>query len=154
MAIVKCFLLLFGLVIGFTSVAETQEPKERYPFETQQQRELFLELNKELRCPKCQNQNIADSNALISQDMKRKVHELVLEGNDKKQVVDFMKQRYGEFVHYKPPINPVTIWLYMAPLIFVALAGLFFFQRSRKKSPPKIDSDALKRAEKLLKEIE
>ena len=150
------------IVCAFSSVAQ-----EKYEFETEQQRQDFLELNKELRCPKCQNQNIADSNALISTDMKRKVHELIQEGKNKQEVVEFMKVRYGEFVHYKPPMTPLTLWLYLGPALFIVLAVSFFFYNNRSRlrkletseseaSPAQYSSQKsrLEQAEKALKELE
>lgn len=155
----RCILLLTLTVLSFITLAE-----EKYQFETAQQRADFLLLSKELRCPKCQNQNIADSNALIANDMKRKVHQLLLEGKSKQEVIDFMKLRYGEFVHYQPPMTPVTFWLYFGPLLFVVLCGSYFIlQRRRSSSSVSTDasnetSDAsqaekLKRAETALKEM-
>ena len=141
--------------------------QEKYEFETDQQRQDFLELSKELRCPKCQNQNIADSNALISTDMKRKVHELIQEGRSKQDVVEFMKVRYGDFVYYKPPMTPLTLWLYLGPALFIVLAASLFFynERSRTKRVKEPEGGSsraqsvsqqsrLEQAEKALKELE
>lgn len=104
---------------------------EKYEFSSEQQRLDFIQLSEELRCPKCQNQNIADSNALISTDMKRKVYELLQQGKSKEEVVHFMKARYGDFVHYKPPMTPLTFWLYFAPVLFIVAALSYFIYHSR-----------------------
>lgn len=155
------YLIQVMLLLSFISLVQAEE---KYEFETEQQRADFLLLSKELRCPKCQNQNIADSNALIANDMKRKVHQLLLEGKSQEEVINFMKSRYGEFVHYQPPMTPVTLWLYFGPLLFIA-ACIAYFVLSRKKarrlSPGsgKADPDEiakqekLKRAESALKDI-
>ena len=92
---------MIALIIS-TSVMATQE---NYAFETEQQRVDFKRLTAELRCPMCQNQNIADSDAMIAHDMRRKVYQLITQGNNHDQVIDFMKQRYGDFVHYQPPVT-------------------------------------------------
>jgi len=128
-----------------------QEYAENYVFADPNQRKLFLELTAELRCPKCQNQNIADSNAPISHDMRRKVYQLMQEGNEKEEVIDWMKQRYGDFVHYQPPVTAATIWLWLIPVLF-AVVMLVFFVRRRKVEESGNLEEKLARAEKLLKE--
>lgn len=145
--------LLIVAILAFAPFVLAQQ--DRYEFETQQQEELFLLLNAELRCPKCQNQNIADSNALISQDMKRKVAQLVREGKQKDEVVDFMKQRYGDFVHYQPPLTAVTIWLYLLPVMFILVCFLLIKQRKNTSAQDSFNrEEALKKAESALKDIE
>lgn len=133
-----------------------QEYAENYVFADPQKRKEFLELTAELRCPKCQNQNIADSDAPIAHDMRRKTYQLMQEGADKPEVIDWMKQRYGDFVHYQPPVTPVTIWLWLMPVLF-ALMMLFFFIRRRKSASADETNDQelqakLDRADKLLKD--
>jgi cytochrome c-type biogenesis protein CcmH len=133
-----------------------QEYAENYVFEDPKQRKQFLELTAELRCPKCQNQNIADSDAPIAHDMRRKVYELMQEGSEKPEVIGWMKQRYGDFVHYQPPVTPFTIWLWLMPVMF-ALMMLFIFVR-RRKLVTETDNDSeklaakLARADKMLKD--
>lgn len=138
-------LLLVGLMLPLTSLAT----EEKYQFENEQQRSLFVELSKELRCPKCQNQNLADSDAMIAADLKRKVHDLVSAGQNKQQVVAYMKQRYGDFVYYQPPVNSMTIWLWLLPALFImaAVAGIVL---SRKKVSVSLDDSQLQRAKELL----
>ncbi|UAA38130.1 cytochrome c-type biogenesis protein CcmH [Paraneptunicella aestuarii] len=95
----------------------------QFQFEDPGKQKLFLELKAELRCPMCQNQNIGDSNAMIALDLKRKVFELVEQGKSKQEIIDYMKARYGDFVHYQPPVTPITIWLWLLPLLFVLIAA-------------------------------
>jgi len=124
---------------------------ENYAFTDPSDRKTFLKLTSELRCPLCQNQNIADSDAQIAHDMRRKVYQLVQEGNDEAQVIDWMKQRYGDFVHYQPPINAVTMWLWLAPVLF-AFVMIFVLVRRRKVVDDNDIEARLARAEQLLKE--
>lgn len=158
--IIAClFTLMITLShLGFTqeknqedSDALTQEYAENYVFADPKQRNAFLQLTAELRCPKCQNQNIADSDAPIAHDMRRKVYQLVGEGKDKQQVVDWMKVRYGDFVHYQPPINVATIWLWLTPFLFLIIMAAFIIKRRQPKQFDNIDQK-LAEAEKLLKE--
>ena len=156
--------LWIGLLL--VTCAMSLSAEEKYDFASEQQRLDFVQLNQELRCPKCQNQNIADSNALIATDMKRKVYELVKEGHSKDEVVDFMKVRYGDFVHYKPPMTVLTLWLYLGPVLFILLAVSFFFYSNRSRKSELIEnsgdstkqaedtSSKIQKAEQALKELE
>ena len=125
---------------------------ENYAFEDPKDRKTFLELTAVLRCPMCQNQNIADSDAMIAHDMRRKVYNLLKEGNSKQDVIDFMKERYGDFVYYQPPVTPVTVWLWALPVIFAfVMMGVFVYRR--KTEVPQQDIAAkLDAANKLLKD--
>lgn len=124
---------------------------EIYDFDDPQQRALFLTLSESLRCPKCQNQSIGGSNALVAQDMKRKVYQLLQKGYTEQQIIDYMKQRYGDFVYYQPPLNPLTLLLWMGPVVFVLLVLLTLIRR-RNKPLDQADSAMLAKAEKWLEE--
>jgi len=127
--------------------------EDKFHFDSPEKTALFVELTKELRCPKCQNQNIADSDAMIAVDLKRKVYELLQKDYDKEQVIDFMKQRYGDFVYYQPPVNPMTIWLWLLPVLFIftALAGIVI---TRKRQVVEMDSEQLAKAQAILERDE
>jgi cytochrome c-type biogenesis protein CcmH len=145
------YLFMFAVLGSFCSLALATEDK--FHFDSPEKSALFLDLTKELRCPKCQNQNIADSDAMIAVDLKRKVFELLQKGHDRQQVIDFMKQRYGDFVYYQPPVNPMTIWLWLLPIlfVFVALAGIVM---TRKRQPAEIDNEQLAKAQAILERDE
>ena len=95
---------------------------ESYPFEDEELLARYQTLSAELRCPKCQNQNIADSNAPIAADLRSQLHRQLHEGKSDEEIVEYMVDRYGEFVLYRPRWNQVTLVLWLAPLIFLALA--------------------------------
>ena len=132
----KQFFGMLSLALAFT-LANLASPTaayaqgEYYAFETAQQEALYNKLTKELRCPKCQNQTIADSDAPLAADMRKKVHEMVLAGDTYEGVISFMKVRYGDFVHYKPPVNASTIILWIAPAVAVVLGALFILVQVR-----------------------
>lgn len=117
----KRLLFVITLFIAFSACSA----EDNFAFDTPAQRAQFLSLTAELRCPMCQNQNIADSDAMIAHDMRRKVYALLKEGKSEQEVIDFMKARYGDFVHYQPPVTIATMWLWAAPVLFVVFA-LFF----------------------------
>lgn len=74
-------------------------------FKDEAQEQQFRQLTEELRCPKCQNNSIADSNSMIATDLRQKVYELMQEGKSKKEIVDYMVARYGNFCHLRSAVN-------------------------------------------------
>ena len=100
---------------------------ETYDFETEELRNRYRALTSELRCPKCQNQNIADSNAPIARDLRQLLHRQLHEGSSDEEIADYMVQRYGEFVLYRPRMRGPTVLLWLAPVIFLALALTVLF---------------------------
>lgn len=118
-------LLLFGPLAH--AVIET------YDFSSPQLEERYQELSFELRCPKCQNQNIADSDAPIAKDLRRLLHQQLEAGATDSEIQDFMVARYGEFVLYRPRFTGPTLVLWLAPLIlFVCAAGIVFISFRRR----------------------
>lgn len=108
--------------------------QELLEFSSDAERQLFLQLTAELRCPQCQNQNIADSNAIVAVDMRQKTYQLVRDGQDRQQVLDYMINRYGDFVHYQPPFNRYTIWLWLTPLVLLlSLLGFGLYRRAAQQ---------------------
>jgi len=96
---------------------------ETYEFSDPVLEERYQALSTELRCPKCQNQNIADSNAPISQDLRKLLHQQLEAGASDEEILDYMVARYGEFVRYRPRFSGATVMLWLAPALLV-LAGI------------------------------
>lgn len=137
---------------GTLLINDAYASRDEYQFSTEQQRHDFKTLTATLRCPMCQNQNIADSDAMIAHDMRRKVYQLITEGQTSEQVIDFMKTRYGDFVYYQPPVTKTTIWLWLLP-VFVLMVGAYIVFTRKPSSPIEQDeSAALAKAEALLEE--
>lgn len=106
---------------------------ETYTFTNIEHEALYKELVKEFRCPKCQNQDISASNAPLSKDLRRKTYDMVIAGKSRNEIIDFMVQRYGDFVLYRPPFKLKTVLLWLGPPLFL-LFSLFFlvnFLRNR-----------------------
>ncbi len=95
-----------------------------YEFDTAEQEQRYRKLITELRCPKCQNQSIGDSDADIAEDMRRKTAELINEGKTDKEVVEYFRARYGDFVSYRPPMDATTVVLWFGPAV-ILLLGVF-----------------------------
>ena len=113
--------------------------EELLQFESAEQQQLYRQLTAELRCPQCQNQNIADSNAVVAVDMRNKTLELVRQGQSHDQVIDYMKQRYGDFVHYQPPLQFSTVWLWLLPVLAVLALGFTVIRRSNSSQSASAD---------------
>ena len=128
---------LFLTALLFSSVAFSSI--DALNFSSPQQESDYHQLTQSLRCPQCQNNNIADSNATIAVDMRGKVFELLQEGKSKNDVVDYMVARYGNFVTYDPPMTASTLVLWIAPLLLVLL-GLVFLLRRKPKTQSAVKS--------------
>lgn len=102
-------------------------------FKDEAQEQQFRQLTEQLRCPKCQNNSIADSNSMIATDLRQKVYTLMQEGKSQKEIVDYMVARYGNFVTYDPPLTPLTVLLWVMPVVAIGLGGWIIFARSRRR---------------------
>lgn len=145
--------LLFLVSTGALAVIET------YEFSNPELELRYRQLSLELRCPKCQNQNIADSNAPISQDLRKLLYQQLEAGADDEEILDYMVARYGEFVRYRPRYDGVTAMLWLAPVfllsIGILMAGLTL--RNRRKSalqPGELDAADEEQLRSLLEKKE
>ncbi|CNJ12653.1 cytochrome c-type biogenesis protein CcmH [Yersinia mollaretii] len=121
--------LMFGLLLSGSVLAAI----DTYSFKSEAQEQQYRELTEQLRCPKCQNNSIADSNAIIASDMRGKVYELQQQGNSKQQIIDYMVARYGNFVTYEPPVTAATIILWVGPALFVLIGAAVVILRARRR---------------------
>lgn len=132
----KRLLFIFLLIMSSGSFAvdtiQLPDPKQQESYET---------LTRELRCLVCQNQTIADSNAELAADLRRQVYEMLQQGKSRQEVIQFMTDRYGDFVLYNPPFKGKTSILWIAPAVFllIGLITVFFFIR-RKKAAAAVNS--------------
>lgn len=144
---------ILAALLMFAVTAQAEAP-EFYDFNTQAEEQRFRSLNAELRCPMCQNQNIADSNAPISKDMRDQVYVMMHAGATDDEIVGALVDRFGEFVKYKPPVDRRTIILWGFPAIAVfggvlIVAGVVL--RSRKQDPePSLSPEEQARVKRML----
>lgn len=117
-------LLIFAAFVMALAATSTHAVIETYQFSSPELELRYYALSQELRCPKCQNQTIADSNAPISKDLRELLYRRLEEGASDREILDDMVSRYGEFVRYRPGVGGVTLWLWVAPLALLALAVL------------------------------
>lgn len=118
-----------------------------YEFDSPEQEAMFHQLGKELRCPKCQNNNIADSNAALAQDLRMKVYEMLKQGKSEKEIIDYMVARYGNFVTYNPPMTFSTAILWVGPFGFLIIGFAVLVIRSRRKNTVAAEQSSLSDAE-------
>lgn len=113
--------LIQGLLLMLCLAHGAHAAIDSYEFKTEAERERYRTLVEELRCPKCQNQNISDSNAPIATDLRREIYRMVEEGQSNDQIVDYLVSRYGDFVRYKPPVNAKTLVLWYGPVVLLVI---------------------------------
>jgi cytochrome c-type biogenesis protein CcmH len=116
---------------------------EVHEFDTAAQEQQFKDLNNTLRCPKCQNNTIGDSNAELALDLRQKVYEMTKAGQSKQEIIDYMVARYGNFVTYQPPFTAGTAILWFGPMLVVVIGFGFILLRSRKQSASKAGTSQL-----------
>jgi cytochrome c-type biogenesis protein CcmH len=114
------FMLLPLTVCGGEAVPTDQDPV---------QEKRAVQLGEELRCLVCQNQTIAESNAELAVDLRRQIREQLGQGKSDREIIDFMVQRYGDFVLYRPPFKTTTLMLWLGPLLLL-LVGVGILVRN------------------------
>ncbi|VAW02098.1 Cytochrome c heme lyase subunit CcmL [hydrothermal vent metagenome] len=122
-------LLIVLFAIAWPAFAVTPEEQLADPVLEQRAREV----SKQLRCVVCQNQSIDGSNAPLAADMRRLVRQRLQAGDSNQQVIDYIVDRYGNFVLLRPPLNQNTLALWLGPLGFVVFGILIFWRTSRQK---------------------
>ena len=125
---------LLSFVISLAISFSAQAAIEVYDFDSVQQEAQYRGLIEELRCPKCQNQNLAGSDAPIAQDLKQKTYDMIKEGRSDTEIRAYMQERYGDFITYKPPVRPSTwiLWFF-PPLLLIVLVIGWFWQSKRSQ---------------------
>jgi cytochrome c-type biogenesis protein CcmH len=145
------FLLLLVLALApFVAFAMDAVPTEQDPVAAKR----AVSLSEQLRCLVCQNQSIAESNAELAVDLRRQINEQIAAGRSDGEIVDFMVQRYGDFVLYRPPFKASTVLLWLGPAVLLLL-GLWTLrralrQRKRAIEEPPLSADERARAGRLL----
>jgi len=106
---------------------------ETYEFKNDVDRQRYQSFIHEMRCPKCQNQNLAGSDSPISADLRRKIYEMISLGKSDKEIVDFMVERYGDFILYRPRVTPATYALWGAPLVLLGVGAVVLILILRRR---------------------
>lgn len=122
---------LFGILLYCMSSVTSYAVVGAFNFSNSGNETRYHQLTNELRCPKCQNQSIADSDALVAQDLRRAVFQQLHSGKSDQQIIDFMVHRYGDFILYRPPVNKVTLLLWFGPLLILFLGAFVVWRLIR-----------------------
>jgi cytochrome c-type biogenesis protein CcmH len=130
----KIFFLFLTLTLSVSVFAQRAPVQEPLVFENQQQEERFKQLTLELRCTVCQNQNLADSDAQLAHDLRAKVHEMLIAGNTDDEIKQYMVDRYGDFVLYRPPVQENTYLLWLGPFVILLIGAIILRANIRKRA--------------------
>ena len=149
-------LLLKSILLALALLGAAHAAIDTYEFASDAERARYRQLTEELRCPKCQNQNIADSNAPIAMDLRAEIYRMLEAGASDGQIVEHLVARYGDFVLYKPPVSGRTLLLWYGPAAL--LAGGFLVlavivvrhRRAVSQSEGGLSEDERKRLAQLL----
>ena len=125
----KYMMLALALTV---SAAHAADP---LVFDDPSMEERYNDLTLELRCLVCQNQNLADSDAPLAQDLRKEIYDMMMAGQDDAQIKTFMVERYGDFVLYRPAMsgNTLLLWLMPGILLGVGAIAVFFTVRNRNR---------------------
>jgi len=130
----RIIFLILTLVFSVSVLAQSSPVQEPLKFENAQQEERFNHLTRELRCLVCQNQNLADSDAQLAHDLRSEVHEMLLAGKSDEEIKQFMVDRYGDFVLYRPPVQENTFLLWLAPALLLLGGAVVLLVIIRKRT--------------------
>jgi cytochrome c-type biogenesis protein CcmH len=131
--------LLAALLFAFAGAALAIDTERAFEDPALQAR--YEQINRELRCLVCQNQTIADSNATLAGDLRREVREMIAAGKTDDEIRDFMIERYGDFVLYRPRMTATNFLLWAAPVLLLALGGFIGIRYVRRQAA-EVDSDS------------
>jgi cytochrome c-type biogenesis protein CcmH len=131
------FSRLLFLCLVCVSLAQPLSAKEAVPVaQDERVEQRLVDISSELRCLVCQNESLAASNADLANDLRREIRTMIKEGKTDSEIMDFLVNRYGDFVRYRPPLKSTTLLLWFGPVLLLAgaIAALFIFLRRRNKA--------------------
>ncbi|NNC37426.1 MAG: cytochrome c-type biogenesis protein CcmH [Hyphomonadaceae bacterium] len=147
MKIIHAIFILFSLLVSGSALAQSSTEAELEA--------RAREVGQSLRCVVCQNQSIEESDAVLAEDMRRLVRKRLEAGDSNADVINFMQDRYGDFVLLKPPVQTNTYLLWFGPFILLFGMLFWFVRKTRKRSEtspviPPLDDEEKQRLERLL----
>jgi cytochrome c-type biogenesis protein CcmH len=132
--------LCIGLLLAAASVVAFDT---EVAFDDPVLNDRYRALIREVRCPKCQNESIADSHAPVAADLRREIREQLAAGATDQEVIDFLLARYGDFVLYRPRVSSTTWALWAGPFVLLALGAVVFSRILRTRSAQPLDEEPL-----------
>lgn len=133
--------LAIGLLLMSVSVSSFGAI-DIHEFKSAEDEARYKALIEELRCPKCQNQNLAGSDAPIAMDLKNQTYQMINDGRSDTEIRAYMVERYGDFISYKPPMRPSTwiLWLFPPVLLVVLITGWLYQAKKGRKISEQVDA--------------
>ena len=152
--LIKSLLLGLSLLLGSGSLSAYT--LEEFEFESPEQQAEFRELIGKLRCLVCQNESLAGSQAELAQDLRNEVYRMMRAGQSQDQILDFLVDRYGDFVLYDPPLKPSTYLLWFGPFVLIGIAAFVAVRTimHKKQAPDEPMSDAERERLQSLLDVE
>jgi cytochrome c-type biogenesis protein CcmH len=123
---------ILAVLLGLLLCMELSFASAPLVFEDAEQEQRFQTLTEELRCLVCQNQNLADSDAPLAQDLRQEIHEMLVAGRSDVEIRTFLVDRYGDFVLYRPALKGNTLMLWLAPALLLLIGGMVVFWSVRR----------------------
>ena len=148
-------IFLFTSILILLSVQQLHAAEVMLEFDSPEQETRFEELLEELRCMVCQNQTLADSNARLARDLRKRTYNMVRSGKSNNEIIEHMVERFGDFVLYRPPLKKTTVLLWFGPVIFLLIAVSTFWiysYRTRRKPISDLSPVEREKAQRLLDE--
>jgi cytochrome c-type biogenesis protein CcmH len=146
--------LLLGFWILNAPIAMAQV--DTFAFDTVEQQQRFRHLSDEFRCPMCQNTSLTGSTGGVAEDLRREIHRMIMQGMTDREIEQFMFERYGDFIFYRPRLRAETVLLWFGPLLFLLLGAWVAYSISRRAKvvnetgTPSLDSGQQARLKDLL----
>ena len=111
-----------GILLALLMASPVWGAIDAYEFDNEVDRKRYVSFIEEMRCPKCQNQNLSGSDSPIAADLRRELYFLIQDGRSDMEIVDFMVERYGEYILYRPRLSSATVLLWFGPVVLLILA--------------------------------
>lgn len=127
--LIKVFTLFSFLLLsqpGFSAI-------DVHEFKNDVDRQRYQSFINEMRCPKCDNQSLSGSNSPIAMDLRNEIYLMIEDGKTDQEIVNFMVERYGEFILYRPRLSPATLLLWAAPVLLLVFGALLLLLIVRKR---------------------
>ena len=136
--------------VSFLAPSPALSQVDTFQFVTEEQQQRFRQLSDELRCPMCQNTNLSGSTGGVAEDLRREIYRMIMEGLTDREIEQFMFERYGDFIFYRPRLRADTFLLWFGPIIFLLIGGFVaygIFRRAKALSESEISFDESQREE-------
>ena len=153
LSVLAAFLFVLLASLSFANPAYSQV--DTFEFDTEEQQKRFRTLSDELRCPMCQNASLSGSTGGVAEDLRREIHRMIMEGMSDSEIIQFMFERYGDFILFRPRLTAGTVLLWFGPLLFLFIGGLIAFgiwRRAKKidSGDAQLDASQQERLQQLL----